>query len=76
MASTSQELRQKQQHRIKETGSPHGIMPAEELVQVTTAKWEQIRNGVPIEDRQEFEPFLEALLGRVASSTQASYTSS
>lgn len=73
---SNEQLQQQAKQRFSQTGSPHGIMQPEELVAATTQKWEQVRNKVSIQDRQEFEPYLEALLGRVQVSSQiSSFTS-
>lgn len=66
----NEQVQKQTQQRFQQTGSPHGIMQPEELVAATTQKWEQVRNKVSIQDRQEFEPYLEALLGRVQASSQ------
>lgn len=54
---------------FEQTGSPHGVMQPQELVAATTQQWQKIKQNVPIEDRQQFEPILEALLGRALISS-------
>lgn len=66
MSSTQEEIREGQKQRVKQTGAPHGVMKPDELIFATNKKWDSIKSSISIEDRAEFEPYLEALLGRVA----------
>jgi hypothetical protein len=66
-----QEIRQHAQSQYKETGSPLGVMSADELVYSAQQKWNQIQQEIPLEQRQEFGPVFEALLSRVATSNGA-----
>lgn len=72
MTTSSQEYEQVSREQFRKTGAPHGLMQPQELVPAATTAWERVKQNVPIEDRQQFEPILEALLGRVAYSSPES----
>lgn len=56
----------------RKTGSPIGVMPVEDAAVAFTRKWQNVRQNIPIEDRQEIEPLLEMLLGKAAYSSPES----
>jgi hypothetical protein len=65
--SQQQGIQQYAKKNYQQTGSAHGVMEPDELVQAALQRWETIKPDVPLEQRSEFEPVFEALIGRVVT---------